>query len=94
MRCSGLVLSPVLGKLGNLQDLPPAELMCQSPVSFVFSSGKEFLARQNGNIKKPAFRDFLKKRGSGKSLVAEGFVLRFGPGLFRGPIVALLLFWG
>lgn len=49
--------------------------MCQSPVSFVFSAGKEFLARQNGNFKRPVFRDFLKKMGSGKSLLAEGFVL-------------------
>lgn len=60
MRWSGLFLSPLPGKSGNQLDLPPAELMCQSPIRFKFSAVKEF-PKQNGILKKPVFMDFLKK---------------------------------
>jgi hypothetical protein len=36
-------------------DSPPAELSCQSPTSFEFSAGKEFLERQNGDIENACF---------------------------------------
>lgn len=61
MRWSSLFRSPLPGKSGNQLDLPPAELMCQSPVRFELSAGKEF-PKQNGGgvLKKLVFMDFLK----------------------------------
>lgn len=74
--------SPLPGKPGNQLDLPPAEMMCQSPVRFEFSVAEEF-PKRNGTLKKLVFMDFF-------------FFFRFGAGLLRGcgPIAATLLFWG